>query len=131
MELLFEGLIELLGEVLLQFLFELLAEAIREAFGRESSSNKWFAAFGAILMGAVAGGISVLFLPHRLISTGARIPGLSLLIAPLVAGYGMSLVGKGLRAMGRNPSNLATFLGGSLFAFAMAAIRFCFFQFWR
>ena len=53
----------------------------------------------------------------------ATLPGLSLVLAPLAAGGAMYLLGEGLRTLGRNPSRLATFYGGAIFASAMALVR--------
>ncbi|MEO8026246.1 MAG: hypothetical protein ABI823_07220 [Bryobacteraceae bacterium] len=123
---LLEGLVELFAEVVLQVLFELVAEALREGFRGRRTYGPWVSIAGTILMGGVAGLLSVLIFPHRLIHTRVLIPGLSLVLAPLVAGYVMSLVGDLLRKLGRQPSSLATFRGGSIFAFAMALVRLAF-----
>ena len=121
---LLEGLVELFCEVVLQALFEIAAEMAREGFDawqrRKPSPGPGTA--GLLLWGAAAGALSSWLVPHRLFARGL-IPGLSMLLAPLLAGVVMHWFGIWRRAQGRAPSTLATYRGGALFAFAMALIR--------
>jgi len=48
---------------------------------------------------------------------------MSLVLAPLAGGAMMHLYGQWKRTGGKDPSLLATFWGGALFAFAFAAAR--------
>jgi hypothetical protein len=50
-------------------------------------------------------------------------PGVSLILAPLITGTAMHLLRGRLLRLELWPSNLATFLGGAIFAFAMALVR--------
>jgi len=54
----------------------------------------------------------------------AYIPGISLVIARLVAGVCMHFLGEWRRRQDRKPTALATFTGGATFAFGMTLIRF-------
>ncbi len=91
-------LFEIISEFLLEILFELAAEALSALPSRR--------------------------IPHRLFRSGHMFPGISLFIAPILTGFTMHRIGQQLRNLGREPSKLATFYGGAIFAFAMALTRF-------
>ena len=59
---------------------------------------------------------------HRLINPKLLVPGISLVLAPLVAGLTLRPVGQ-VRTRKQMPSQAGTFRGGALFAFSMALIR--------
>jgi hypothetical protein len=120
---LLEVLLEIFGEFLLQIFFELVAEALSGLINPRRQSSPAASAVGIVFVGAVAGLFSAWLFPHRLIATRVVLPGVSLVLAPLATGSAMHLLGKRLSRFGRNPSNLATFRGGVLFAFSMALIR--------
>lgn len=144
---LLEPVLEIVGQALLEFVFGFAVEALQETVGALVAGaleysvfklgekalsgliNLWseggpaFSAIGLALAGGAAGGLSTVLFPQRLIATHVALPGLSLLLAPLAAGYAMRLLGERLRDFGRSPSSLATFRGGALFAFSMALIR--------
>jgi len=116
-------LLEIFFEFVLQMLFELAAEALSAVINRGRQSSPAVSMVGLAFAGAAAGLMSVWLFPHRLIGVRAVLPGVSLLLAPMAAGSAMHLLGNRLRRLGRNPSSLATFGGGALFAFSMALIR--------
>ena len=115
------ALLEVIGEALLEVLFGLAAEALSCAIRRLKDRGPvvWTLA----LAGAGAGLISAWLVPHRVIVGRVVIPGLSVVLAPLVTGLVMSLFGSQVRRAGQWPSGIATFRGGVLFAFSMALVR--------
>jgi len=120
---LFAALLDIVVEFLLQLLFELAAEALSALINRWRQGSPAVSTIGLALFGGAAGLLSAWLFPHRLIAGRVALPGVSLLLAPLATGSVMHFLGKRLRRSGRSPSNLATFRGGSLFAFSMALIR--------
>lgn len=120
---LLEAVLEIAGEALLQLLFEFITELFTELFNRQKESRPAVRMLGLIVLGALAGLVSVWLFPHRLIATRVALPGASLLLAPLLTGCIMQFFGNQLRSIGRSPSRLATFRGGALFALSMALIR--------
>jgi len=117
------ALLEVAGEFLIEILFGLAAEALSAMINRLKQTSPAVSAIGLACVGAAAGLLSAWLFPHRLIVTRVVLPGVSLLLAPLVTGFAMGFLGKRLRGFGRHPSNIATFRGGVLFAFSMALIR--------
>ena len=122
LEPLLELLLEIFGEALLPIFSKFAAGALREliqvwTLGPATSS------IGLLLIGAFAGLLSAGVVPHRLIATPVVFPGLSLLLAPLVAGSAMYFSGARLRRFGWRSSNLAGFRVAAVFAFSMALIR--------
>jgi len=80
---------------------------------------------GYALFGLVLGFISLALVPHRLVRP-SRIPGLSLLISPVITGLMLSGTGVILRRRDKKPTQLDSFGYGFAFAFGMALIRFHF-----
>ena len=129
---LLELLLEIFGEIfpeigaaLLQIFFEFAAGALHELI-QAWTIGPVVSSIGLLLVGAIAGLLSVGVVPHRLIATRVMFPGLSLLLAPLVAGSAVYVLGDRLQRFGWCSSNFGGFRGGAVFAFAMAAIRWCF-----
>lgn len=127
MELIFEVLVQFLGEVLLQVVFEVLAElgfrSVKEVF--QKPANPWLAAIGYALFGAVAGLLSLLVMPKLLLAAlAARIAGL--LATPVVAGGLMAALGAWRLQRAQPIVRLDRFAYGYLFALAMAGVRFAF-----
>jgi hypothetical protein len=127
--------LEILGEVLallLQLLFEVGVEialelglaGIKEALGRENR-NPVLAAVGYLTFGVILGLASMSILPRRLFGPGP-IPGVSLVVGPVIAGAVMATWGRIRRSRGHVTTNLATFLGGAAFALGIAIVRFWF-----
>jgi hypothetical protein len=82
-----------------------------------------FAGLGALLLGAVAGAITRVVWPGRIVAPGP-LPSLSLLLSPVITGLAMDRYGEWRETRGGSRSFLATFWGGALFAFGMALVRF-------
>jgi hypothetical protein len=127
MAILFELILPFLWELLLQIVLEILAEfgvhCAKEVFERRP--NPWFAAIGYVILGAIAGAISMLAAPALFISGhGAQIA--SLVITPILAGVAMNLVGAWRRQRGQDIVRLDRFAYGYLFALSMAVVRFFF-----
>ena len=122
----FELLLEIMGEIVLQVLAEIVSETLCKSvvhpFRAGHSANPCLAALGTLILGAIVGGVSVLFFPHPL-THPSRIPGLSLLLAPMTTGFLMQTYGSWQRRRGGHPTYLATFWGGAGFALAMAIVR--------
>ena len=116
---LLELIIEVLGESLIEWLFELAVEAFSAALSRTPAIS----VIGLMILGAISGLVSGWLVPRRLIAPRFSLPGASLLLAPLITGYAMKLIGERMRRSGRRQSELVTFRGGCLFALSMALIR--------
>ncbi len=124
---LLELLLQLFAEALFQFIAELLLElgfeAIADSLRRGRSANPVFAAIGLLIIGTAAGFISCWLLPTPLFRPVPHMPRLSLILSPLATGAAMHEFGAWRRRRGGDPSLLATFWGGALFAFAMGVAR--------
>jgi len=120
LEILLPAIWEILLQIVMELLFELGFESIRESMRRRRRAHPVVALVGAALFGGVAGLVTSLLWPTRIIQTAA-VPGASLLLSPLLTGLVMDQYGRWLKG---NGSYLATFSGGALFAFGMALVRF-------
>ena len=132
MEILAELLLSLLGfvaEIGLQFVLELLANAgwrvLREPFRPAREVSRWLAGLGYTVYGAAVGAISLWPFPEPwLHAPWARVANLAL--APLACGLAMAWVGSWRRQRGDAVMRLDRFSYGTLFARAMALVRFRF-----
>ena len=125
MEFVLEILLQFLGEVLLQIVLECLSElglqALADTFQRPR--NIVLSTFGFTILGAVAGGVSVLVMPRSFISNlGLREA--NVLITPLIAGAAMTLVGRLRDRRGHERVGLDRFGYAFVFALSMALVRF-------
>jgi hypothetical protein len=120
-------LLGILGELLEQLIGEALIEGLWHLLGRPfeepGRAHPLLAAIALVLIGGVMGLILWLAYPARLFTSG-RIPGASLVLSPMLAGLVMHYYGRWRESRGSEPSYTATFLGGALFAFGMALVRF-------
>lgn len=123
-DLIFGFLVDVAFQFLVEFIFEAATEAIIELFNPSRKHGTVLSTIGLVLGGAVAGVISSTLIAHRLAPNLVGVPGLSLFVAPLIAGAAMKQLGNLARRIGLNPSILLTFRGGAIFAFSMALIRF-------
>jgi|SRR5215467_2488063 len=127
------GLLEMLAEIFFEAAFEfaveslgsLILRAVEAVFDTSEFKNPLQACIGYAFLGGVAGGLSLLFVPHPLFHP-SRIPGLSVVISPVLAGLGMSLVGSTLRRRNKKAMQIESFGYGFAFAFGMAVVRFFF-----
>jgi len=131
-ELLFEVLLaftELFLEVLLEFageaLLDLALRAVAEVFESFRVAGPVIASVGYTLLGALAGGFSLLIFPHPLVHP-SRLHGINLLVSPIVTGLVMSLIGSTLSRQGKKVTQIESFRYGFAFAFGMALIRYLF-----
>jgi hypothetical protein len=127
MEFLIELIFEFFGEAILQLAFEALAEVgihLRhntDGAPRERSTGKRMV--GYILMGAIAGGLSLLLFSHSFAKTQtARL--VVLFLVPAFSGGVMTLIGYWRMKRGQIVIGLDRFIYGYMFAFAMAVVRF-------
>ena len=120
-------IVEFVWEFALQMVWELLFElgfrSLGEAVRRRSRAHPALAMLGIALLGGFAGVLTNLVAPARL-TTRMPVPGVSLVLSPLLCGGAMEWYGRWRTANGETPSWLATFWGGALFAFVMAFVRF-------
>ena len=89
-----------------------------EVFDTSEFKNPLLACIGYVFLGGVAGGLSLLFFPHPLFFHPSRIPGLSVIVSPVLAGLGMWLrvcIWNGCRAIPLRYGN-APSAGCDLFA---------------
>src|SRR5207244_6892849 len=123
----------ILLEVFFEAAFEFAAESIgalilrgvAAVFDTSEFKNPLLAYIGYLFLGGVAGGLSLLFFPHPLVHR-SRVPGLSVVISPVLAGLGMSMVGSTLRKRNRKAMQIESFGYGFAFAPGMAFVRFFF-----
>ena len=90
---------------------------------RVSRADPLAALLGCVMLGALFGGLSGLAFPHTIVPA-PRIPGLSIVVAPIITGIVMHVYGSWRRRARREPSWLASFAGGGMFAFVFAFVRF-------
>jgi hypothetical protein len=132
LELLF-AFLEMFLEIFFEAAFEFAAEfigaiiwrGVAAVFDTSEFKNPLVAGIGYMFLGGVAGGLSLLLFPHPLVHP-SRVPGLSVVISPVLAGLGMSLVGSTLRKRNKKAVQIESFGYGFTFAFGMAVVRFFF-----
>jgi hypothetical protein len=132
MEILF-AFLEMFLEIFFEAAFEFAAESlgaliwrgVMEVFDTSEFRNPLTACIGYLFLGGVAGSLSLLFFPHPLVHR-SRFPGVSVVISPILAGLGMSLVGSTLRKRSKNAMQIESFGYGFAFALGMALVRFFF-----
>lgn len=121
-----EFLFELIFEFAIQLVFELLAElglhVMKEPFRRKP--NLWLAVLGYAVLGAVAGGLSVLVFPQHLTSEPMRLANLALM--PLAVGAAMMAMGTWRSKRGDALLRIDRFGCGYVFALALALMRYGF-----
>ena len=126
-----EAVIELVFQIAIEVLLQAAAafgwESVRQAVRRGPQRNPLLPAVGQMLMGAVAGGISVWLVPTRL-TEASLFPGISVILSPLVNGLIMDELGDRWSSRGRERPALFNFRAGACFAFGMALVRFLYFR---
>ena len=127
MEIVFEVLIQFLGEILFQFFGEWLAElglrSLREPFRPPAIRNPVLVVFGYGIFGAITGGLSLLvrstsFLHHPQLRLA------NLILAPVLLGLLMRQLGLIRQRRGKVNSGLEHFLFAWSFAAAFALVRY-------
>jgi len=126
---LLEIFLEIFGEAVFQFAVELIGTLILRGLAAEVDTSEFknplLASIGYVLMGGVTGGLSLLLFPRPLFHP-SRIPGLSVVISPVLAGGGMWMVGTALRKRNKKAMQIESFGYGLAFALGMAMVRFLF-----
>jgi hypothetical protein len=113
--------------LILQLVVEVLAEVGLHHFRRENRppQRARFAILGYALMGALAGGLSLLLFPELFLATPqARV--LNLISLPILAGGVMAMLGAWRQRREQQLIRLDRFAYGYLFALTMALVRFFF-----
>jgi len=120
------GLVELVFEVLLEFageaVLDLLARAAADLFKPAETPDPVWTFFACGFLGAVAGAGSLVIFPHPLFHP-SKIHGVSLIISPVLTGFGMSAFGALLRRRGKQVVQIESFPYAFAFAFGMAVVR--------
>jgi len=121
LELILEALLELIGGAVL----DLVSRLLSGAFEALESATPAVATLIYTLLGVFAGGCSLLIFPHHLVHR-LRVPGISLVVSPMLTGTALSLVGAFLRSRGKATTRIESFRYGFAFAFGMAIVRLLF-----
>ena len=126
---LLEIFLEIFGEAVFQFAAEFIGTLILRGLAVEVDTSEFknplLGSIGYVFLGGVTGGLSLLFFPHPLFHP-SRIPGLSVVISPVLAGGGMWMVGTALRKRNKKAMQIESFGYGFAFALGMAMARFLF-----
>ena len=121
-----DALLELLFEFIFELVFQMLAElgfeTVAKVFRRRPVIRIVTALIFIPLLGALIGLFLSNMIPHRILSK-LSLPGISLFVSPLIAGLLMKLFGDWRRSQGHEPTMIATFWEGALFAFSLALMR--------
>jgi hypothetical protein len=119
-EIFFELLLQIVGEVLVEGLIHGISGA-----GPRKAVNTIIALGFYLSLGALIGLLSLLIFPQSFVRS-SRLPGISLIIIPLLAGLTMAGIGRIRRQQGHAVLRLDTFGYGFVFAFGMALMRYLF-----
>jgi len=121
LELLLEFVVQIFGELLVELGLRGLAEPLKAREDR----NPFLSLAGYAFFGIIAGGLSLLVFPRSFVRS-ASMPGINLIITPLLAGLAMSGIGWLKNRQGRPVIKLDSFSPGFIFALGMALVRFLF-----
>jgi hypothetical protein len=125
MEIIFELLGEVILEIVIQGVFELGGRGIVSAFSKKDTSHPLLAIFGYILMGAIAGVISIWLVPMHLFAS-PLLQILNLALAPILLGFIFEALGR-WRITNEKPRYMVDrFSYGFTFALTMGLIRYFF-----
>jgi hypothetical protein len=122
LEFLFQAVGEFLLQVIVEALVELGFHSLAEPFRKPP--NPWLAGLGYGLLGAIAGGLSLLLFPAYLVSGGWRWA--NLILTPVAVGLLMCLIGQWRVKRGQELLRIDRFAYGYVFALSFALVRFCF-----
>ena len=126
MEIIFELLAQLVLEIFVQGIFELGGRGIVSSFRKDSEPvNWWLAICGYILMGAIAGGISIWLFPMHLLAMPVM-QIISLAITPIVLGFMFEFMGRWKTSHAKARYAVDRFSYGFTFALTMGLIRYFF-----
>lgn len=129
MEVIFEFLFSVVGELLLQIIVEVLIElgsnGLANTLIERKDRNPYLAFVGYCIFGAIAGAISLWIIPHQIIESETFALA-NLFFTPIIAGLLMSFMGYIRKSKGKEIIRLDSFIYGFIFAFFMALIRYNF-----
>jgi hypothetical protein len=119
LQLVLEILLEVGAEAILDGLFRLVGKAVVDW----EPGASVLAHISYFAVGCVMGGLSLLLVPHPIFRR-TQFHGISLLVAPLVTGLVMSMVGSALRKRNRRVLAMESFGVGFAIALGIALVRF-------
>ena len=128
LEFLLFAFLEIFGDALIQIVLEFLLNglaSIRRALPDTENKYPRLQAVGWFVVGAGVGGLSLAVYSKPLFHRG-RLPGVSLLLSPLLTGLVMEQLGRFRAARGKSAQPLSNFHNGAAFAFGFALVRFLF-----
>lgn len=118
---------ELLLQLVLEVLADLLGHSLKAPFSRSRSQPAWISGLGYLVLGAAAGGATLLLFPaHFIEAEWLRL--CNLLLTPLAAGMVMEAISSWRVRRDKNVLSLEHFAHGFCFALAMAVVRYFFGQ---
>ena len=125
MEVIFEFIFQFVAEVLLQAVAELLVElgyhSVADTLRRPR--NPILSTIGFVIIGAIAGGVSLLILPHSPVQD-PTLRTLNLFATPTMLGMMMVLVGRLRQKKGQELVYIDKFGYAFVFAFTMGLMRY-------
>jgi hypothetical protein len=120
-------ILEVVGEFLLECFVALVSDLLlrlgRGIFQTFQVENPIVAFAVYVFWGMVMGGFSLLVFPHRMMHRSG-IPGISLIVSPVLVGMLMSLTGSILRKREKRVIRIESFAYGFAFALGMTLVRF-------
>jgi len=126
MEIIFELLIQFALEFIVQGVFELGVHGMISKFRKEAGPiNRWLAIFGYIVMGAIAGGISIWLIPMHLFKSPV-LQVVNLAITPIALGFIFEALGRWKTNHDKPRHAVDHFSYGFTFALTMGLIRYYF-----
>jgi hypothetical protein len=125
----FEFLLSLLGQLVMQAIGEIIVGVVSETYkhrrkGAAPVRTPLSDAFASSAWGVIIGIASALVFRHQLFPE--RLPGLSLILAPLALGSLANFIGAELERAGKGHIPLLTFKGAASFGFGFSVARFVF-----
>lgn len=129
MEVIFEALFEIFGELILQVLFEALAEVgvhlTRKDASEQAPRSPTLLVLGYAVLGVIAGALSLLVFSQSLAHThNGRLA--TLLLVPLAAAFSTILLGRWRVRKGQAQAGIDRFMYAYIFALGMACVRYVF-----
>lgn len=125
LEFVLQAFFEFLLQIVAEVLFELGFRSVGEVFKRNPRKNPTLAFIGYALLGAIIGGLRLLFFSEHFIANRS-LRQANLVITPTLAGFLMSALGAWRHSRGLGTIRLDSFSYGFIFAFGMALIRYFF-----
>ena len=120
-----EPILEAILELIASAIMDLASRLLADSFDALESAPPVIATVVYTALGMFAGGCSVLVFPHHLVHP-SRIPGISLVVSPILTGAALSLIGALLRSREKTTTRIETFRYGFAFAFGMSTVRLLF-----